>query len=87
MEVCRPQKACPNVIEDLYKYVIMWDVLLTELKGLETLETRSKAIILATNHLTDEYHEALSRFAVVENIFENHAEMDLRISAATTQLQ
>ncbi len=86
MEAHSLQEACRNVIYDVYNYVVIWDVLLTDLKGLEILKTRFDAVISATNPLPDEYHEALSKFLAVEKTIEDRVVlMDLRRSAATSQ--
>lgn len=79
------KEACRNVIEDVYKCVVIWHVLLIDLKGLQRLKTRFEPVISATSHLTDEYHEALAKFGVVEKMAEDYARMNLRMSAATSQ--
>ncbi|CAD6586423.1 MAG: hypothetical protein ASARMPREDX12_002366 [Alectoria sarmentosa] len=85
MEMHSLQEACRNVIEDVYKCVVIWDVLLTDLEGLERLKTRFEAVISATSPLPDEYHEALAKFGVVERMAEDYARMNLRMSAAASQ--
>lgn len=79
MEAHSLQEACRNVIYNAYKNLVIWDVLLTELEGLERMGTRFETVISATSPLPDEYHEALSKFVVVAKMFEDHAMMNLRI--------
>lgn len=79
------QEACRNLIQNAYKYVVIWDVLLTELEGLERLKTRFEAVISATSPLPDEYHEALAKLGALQELYKVHPMMDLRISSATSQ--
>ena len=85
MELHSLQEACRNVVEDAYKHIVIWDVLLSELKGLEKLKSCSEAVISATMPLPDEYHKALSNLSVLENEFVGHAKSELRTSVATSQ--